>query len=293
MTTRTGAYPIGFRRGNSDWQNDTKAWLAWAKASGFAHLDLKAASREELSAVAAAGLGVGSIDLIDFGKLMVSDGGKRKELIARNVAHIKEMAAAGPKVFFTCVIPDDPTRPRAENYALALEVFAPIAQAADEAGATIAIEGWPGRAPHYWTLCCTPETVRSFIRDLRCRSIGINYDPSHLIRLGVDHIRFLNEFVERVWHVHAKDTEIIPEAVYEYGLYQSGVFAKNRVYGELAWRYTIPGSGCTRWTEVLKILSKAGYKGKVSIELEDENFFGTEDAEKAGLLHSLAFMRGV
>jgi sugar phosphate isomerase/epimerase len=207
---------------------------------------------------------------------------------------VKEIGGEGAdraKVFFTCVIPGDASKPRGENYKLAVECFAPIAHAADEVGAKLAIEGWPGGAPHYANLCCTPETMRAFTRDVGSESIGVNYDPSHLIRLGVDHIRFLEEFVDRVWHVHAKDAEIIAESAYELGLYQGSAFEKPHGFGEFAWRYTLPGHGAARWRDIFDVLKDAKYNGVVSIELEDENFNGSEDGEKKGFLESLAFLK--
>jgi sugar phosphate isomerase/epimerase len=294
MPTRTGNFALGFRRGWSDWQkNDLKALAAWAKQNGFDRIDLGRATKEDMDTLRAAGLDAGSVDLVDFGKIMATDAGQRKEAIEKNVAYVKEAAAAGAKVFFTCIIPGDPAKKRSENYALAVETFAPIANACDAAGACLAIEGWPGGGPHLANLCCNPETYRAFIKDLGCKSTGVNYDPSHLIRMGIDHIRFLREFAPRVWHVHAKDTELIPEAVYELGLYQGSAFAKGHGFGEHVWRYTIPGQGCARWVEICSILKSAGYKGALSVELEDENFNGSEAGEKAGLLHSLAFLKGV
>jgi sugar phosphate isomerase/epimerase len=124
--------------------------------------------------------------------------------------------------------------------------------------------------------------------------VAINYDPSHLIRLGVDPIRFLQEFIRFIPHVHAKDTELFPEAVYELGLYQDSVSPQRppHRYGAHTWRYTIPGHGQARWTEIFRILRDNHYRGVVSVELEDENFIGSEADEKAGLLHSLNFLRG-
>ena len=60
---------------------------------------------------------------------------------------------------------------------------------------------------------------------------------------------------------------------------------------EFSWRYTIPGHGCGRWIEIFKALKGANFKGAVCVELEDENFNGTEDGEKAALIHSLNFLR--
>jgi sugar phosphate isomerase/epimerase len=194
------------------------------------------------------------------------------------------------KIFFT-VVGGDPSKKRAENYKIAVDSFAPIAEAAAAAGASVAVEGYPGGPPHLALLCTTPETCREFLKDLP-RGLTLNYDPSHLIRLGVDHVRFLKEFISHVVHVHGKDTELFPEAVYEFGLYQPAAFTPGHSFGEYAWRYTIPGHGVARWTEIFKTLAANQYRGLVSIELEDENFNGTEDGDKAGLVNSLNFLRG-
>lgn len=291
MNTRTGQFPIGFRRGWTDWQKkDIQSLAAWAKQAGFAAVDLGHATADDVKALKSAGLRLGSVDLIDFGNLMHDDPGKRKELIAQNVAYVKEAAGLGAKAFFTVVIPGDPSKPRAENYKLAVEVYSPIANECAKQGVALAVEGWPGGAPWFSSLCCSPETVRRFLKDVG-PGAGLNYDPSHLIRLRVDHIRFLHEFVGQVKHVHAKDTEIDEDALYEFGT-QSATFAQPRGFGEWTWRYTIPGHGVTRWTEVFRILEQHHYQGIVSVELEDERFNGTDDGEKAGLGYSLAFLRG-
>ena len=292
MTTRSG-FPIGFRRGWSDWQkNDLKTLAAWAKQSGFDAVDLTRATADDIKTLASAGLRLGSVDLIDFGNLMHNDAGKRKELIAQNVAYVKEIAATGAtKNFFTVVIPGDPAKKRSENYDLMLEAYGPIAEACKNAGASLAVEGWPGGAPYFASLVCTPETVRSFLKDIG-PAAGLNYDPSHLIRLGVDHVRFLKEFVPHVKHVHAKDTDVDADALYEFGT-QPATFAKPHGFGEWTWRYTIPGHGVARWKEITSILKTAGYTGVISVELEDEHFNGTEAGEKAALVHSLHVLQGV
>jgi sugar phosphate isomerase/epimerase len=291
--TRTGNYAIGFRRGWSDWQkNDLKSLAQWAKASGFEAIDLTGrASSDDVRTLNAAGLKLWSVDLLDFGQIMSTDAGKRKDLVAQNVAYVKEMAGAGAKAFFTCIIPGDPSAKRADNYKLGVECFTPIAHACRDAGAAMVIEGWPGGGPHFATLCCNPETYRAFLKDVG-PGAAINYDPSHLIRLRIDHIRFLREFAPHVKHVHGKDTDLNEDEFYEVGT-QDSIFTKPHGFGQWGWRYTIPGHGQTRWTEALKILNAAGFKGIVSIELEDENFNGSEAGEKAGLLNSLAFLKSV
>jgi sugar phosphate isomerase/epimerase len=292
MPTRTGNFPIGFRRGWGDWQRpDLKALCDWAKGAGFEVLDLGWATPADIRTVESSGLRLGSVDLLDFGSILHSDEAKRREHVAGNVAYVKEVSAAGAKLFFTAIIPGDPTRKRSENYALAVETYGPIVDAIRSAGAKLVIEGWPGRAPHYPSLCCTPETCRAFLRDAG-EGVGLNYDPSHLIRLGVDPLRFLREFCPHVHHAHAKDAQLIAEAAYEFGLYQPAALVEPPWrFGEHAWRYTIPGHGQMDWGEAFRILSEGGYAGAVCVELEDDHFNGTEAGEKLGLTRSLEFLR--
>jgi sugar phosphate isomerase/epimerase len=289
MKTRTGNFPIGFRLGWSEWYKNLPALAAWAKESSFEAIDLGAYSPEASNALQSAGLKVGTVDLLSFGKLSSTDEGARRELIAKNIEYIQTTAAAGAKLFFT-IIPGEPGKPRSENYKLAVETFQPLAEAADKAGATIVIEGYPGGPPHYAVLCCTPESCRAILRDCG-PGMGLNYDPSHLIRLGVDPIRFLNEFVPYIHHVHGKDTELFAEAQYEFGIYQDSVFQKPHGFGQNVWRYTIPGHGQMPWSTAFAILKEAEYDGVVSIELEDEHYNGSEAGERAGLLASLDFLK--
>lgn len=292
MHTRTGNFPIGFRRGWGDWQRgDVAALAGWAKAAGFGHLDLGWATPADVGAIHAAGLRVGSCDLLDYSNLLSTDPAKRRDSLERNLAYVASTAAAGCRVFFTVVVPGDPARPRGESYRDALDGYAPICQAVADAGAVLAIEGAPGRWPHYPNLCCTPETVRAFLRDIKVPGVGLNYDPSHLVRLGVDPIRFLREFAAHVHHVHAKDTRLLPDAAYEYGIHQPAAFAEPHRWGEQAWRYTLPGHGVTPWGEVLTVLKETGYRGAISVELEDEDVNGDEAREKRGLAESLEFLR--
>jgi sugar phosphate isomerase/epimerase len=288
MPTRTGNYPIGFRRGWSDWQKNSANLVKWAKENQFEAVDLNRATADDVKLLKDAGLRLGSVDLLQLGDITHPDTAKRKEIIAANIAYVKEAAGWGAKIFFT-IVGGDPTKKRSENYKIAVEAFSPIAETVASVGAKIAIEGYPGGPPHYALLCTTPETYRAFLKDIP-KGMAVNYDPSHLIRLRVDHIRFLHEFALHVVHVHGKDTELFPETQYELGLYQGSAFEPGHGFGDHVWRYTIPGHGVTRWTEVFKILKGAGYSGIVSIELEDENFNGSEAGEKAGLVYSRSFL---
>lgn len=292
MGTRTGQFPIGFRRGGG-WQDNTSELAAWAGEAGFDAIDLGRATKEDIQILRDNGLQVGTCDVLDMGAFASPDEGERKATVDKNIDYIKEIAALGVDRFFVCLVPRDATKTRAENYDYALKSLDPLAHVAADVGACIVIEGWPGGFPYHPTPCCNPETYRRIINDINCPGVGVNYDPSHLIRMGIDHIRFLEEFLPHVGHVHAKDTEILTEALYEYGTLQTSAFEDCFHCGENYWRYTIPGHGQARWLRAFEMLVAANWKGIISIELEDNSFHGSPEADKQGYLCSKVFLETV
>jgi len=286
FTTRTGSFPIGFRRGWSDWQRDLDSLIAWAKTSNLSVVDLGSDADVSGAAVVAAGLTVGSADLPSWGGLITADVAKREEAVAKQAAYVEACAGHGIRNYFLVMLPEDPSKSRLENFGLMVEGLNLLTPHLEKHGGRLVIEGWPGPG----ALCCTPEGYRGVIKEVPSASVGINFDPSHLIRMGIDPIRFVDEFAERVYHVHGKDTEILSEGIYEYGTEQPATFSKGHGFGAHHWRYTIPGHGQTRWTRAFETLKYAGYDGAVSIELEDENFNGSEEGEKQGILSGAAFL---
>jgi sugar phosphate isomerase/epimerase len=289
--TRTGNFAIGFRRGWSDWQKNLPNIISFAKSNGFEAIDVGDLSAEQIKPILAAGLSIGSVDLKQPWKaICYADAGKRKEAIAAAAEHIKSVAELGIRNFFTVVFPDDDARDVKENFKLAVEGYGALADAIKATGARIVMEGYPGSYPHYPALCCTPIQLRAFFKETKSSALAINFDPSHLIRMGIDPVRFLGEFASWVGHVHAKDTEVIDEEIYEFGTLQQANLAAPKGFGGLFWRYTIPGHGIARWGKMLGLLTAAGYQGAVSIELEDVDFNGSEEGEKRGLLASRDFL---
>lgn len=286
MKTRTGNFPIGFRQMNRQWQRDISSLVEWSLANDLEVIDLTNDSPAAVKTVTEAGLRVGSIDLPDNKGMIAADPARRTEALARNIHFIRACAEAGPQNFFAVMAPEDPDLPRSQNYGYMVESFAELAPVLEETGSHYVIEGWPGPG----ALCCTPETYRAFFRDVPSPSMSVNYDPSHLIRMGIDPLRFLTEFVDRVHHVHGKDTQILAENLYEFGHEQPATFAEPIAYGAQSWRYTIPGHGLFRWGDGLRILADNNYTGAVSIELEDANFNGPEESAKQGILHGARFL---
>jgi len=282
LKTRTGQFPIGFRRGGWSWQSDISTAIDWAKSHGFGVLDLSR-NADEIASVTKAGLRVGSVDLLEWQGLISADASKRAESIDRNNRYIAE---CGAQNYFAVMIPADQSLPRKENLEYMIDSLNKIAPELEAAGGRLGIEGWPGAG----SLVCTPETFRATFAACPSPSIGINYDPSHLLRMGIDPIRFLNEFVSRVGHVHGKDTEILTADLYEYGYELPAAYKQDPPFGSTAWRYTIPGHGETHWQEVFRILKANNYAGAVSIELEDKNYNGSSEGEQKGLIEGAQFL---
>ena len=288
MKTATGNFPLGWRRRNFAWEQDLDSMIAWALDNQLEVIDLGRDADKDTRAVVEAGLRVGSADLAVWTEMMSPDAGARRDAVAQNADYIRACVAAGASTFFICMIPEDPARPRAENFAYMVESYGELKAVFEANDASLVIEGWPGPG----SLVCTPETYRAFIEQVGSPNMGVNYDPSHLLRMGIDPIRFLNEFIDHVFHVHGKDCIIIDENLYQYGNLQEATFGAPYKYGGMNWRYTIPGHGASDWKIILQTLQESGYSGCVSIELEDHYYDDTEYDQKQGVLQGVKFLAG-
>lgn len=285
LVTKTGGFPIGFRQGWTEWFKDIEGMVAWTKANNLSVIDLGGNCVPHLPIMKANGIRVGSADLQDWHGLMSEDSSHQKASLEANEKFISECAEFGVTNYFAVMLPKDAAKPRSENFALMMNSLEKLAKILEANNGKLVIEGWPGAG----ALCCTPEGYRACLKDTS-DAIGINFDPSHLIRMGVDPIRFLREFPNRVFHVHGKDCFVDQEALYNFGTEQPATFCKGHDFGNSVWRYTIPGHGQTPWVTVFEILKAAGYQGAVSIELEDENFNGSEAGEKLGIVTGAAVL---
>jgi sugar phosphate isomerase/epimerase len=88
--------------------------------------------------------------------------------------------------------------------------------------------------------------------------LGLEFDPSHLVRQYIDYTRAAWEFRNRILGVHAKDTEIIEPVLQQVG-----------IHGKGWWRYRIPGQGLIDWPKFITVLLQTGYHGGIAVEHED------------------------
>lgn len=170
----------------------------------------------------------------------------------------------------------------AENLALGEQELPPLVEYAGERGVRLVVENCPmeGWHPDLYpaNLAYSPELWEWMF------SLGLylNYDPSHLVWLGIDPVTALRPYADRVLHVQAKDTEVDLAARSRFG-----VFGRTRdrhdAWDTGWWRYRVPGRGQVDWRGVIDVLDECGFEGVVSVEHEDPVWSGTEDKIKQGL----------
>ncbi|QIG43338.1 sugar phosphate isomerase/epimerase [Nocardioides anomalus] len=169
----------------------------------------------------------------------------------------------------------------AENMRLAEKVLPPLVSYAAERGVRLVIENCPmeGWHPDGYpaNLAYSPE-LWGWLADL---GLWLNYDPSHLVWQGIDPVAALDDHVDRVLHVQAKDVELDPWARNRYGVFGRVIDKQEWVSGW--WRYRIPGLGEVDWRRVVDTLHQAGYDGVVSVEHEDPVWSGSLERVQQGL----------
>ncbi|MDQ1731498.1 MAG: hypothetical protein QOK10_1657, partial [Pseudonocardiales bacterium] len=161
----------------------------------------------------------------------------------------------------------DPSKSVSENLAEAVEVFKPLVERAGERGVKIVIEncvmegwhpdGYPGN------LAYSPELWEWMF------SIGLylNYDPSHLVWMGIDPVAALRPYVDKVAHAQAKDIQVFPEQRNRYG-YPGKAITRDNPWDVGWWRYRVPGLGQVDWRAVIDTLYEGGFDGVLSVEHE-------------------------
>src|ERR1019366_8544396 len=95
--------------------------------------------------------------------------------------------------------------------------------------------------------------------------IGLQFDPSHLVWQFMDPVQAARDFVDKIYDVHLKDTEILWHVVRRAGI--------QPVNNARWWRFRVPGEGSVDWKGLFSVLAEAGYSGGMNIENEDEFYY--------------------
>ncbi len=279
---------IGLRiPGNLSRDMPFNEFAGWCKETGFDSIDLNRADADAVQTLHASGLTLGTIDLSGTQALLSPDATEREQGVEAVCKTLADIHAVGGDKAFVVFFPKNSRQSRLDSFENWKLSFPAVLAEAERLGVRLALEGWPG--PDDSALGVTPETLRAMFAAFPSENFGVNYDPSHLVRVGVDHLRFLDEFAGQVIHAHGKDTVIDAEGRYRYGTLGT-TFDKSPGFGSGDWRYCIPGEGTVNWANVCGRLHRAGYNGVLSLELEDMRYNGTAEGEKRGLTRAREFL---
>jgi sugar phosphate isomerase/epimerase len=206
---------------------------------------------------------------------------RRTEIAAHVIRAIDAAALLGVETVGT-FIGRHPGLSVKENIELAEQTLPRLVDHAGERGVKIIIEncvmegwhpdGYPGNiaySPELW------EWMFSL-------GLYLNYDPSHLLWIGIDPVTALKPYVDRIPHAQAKDTQLDPAARNRYGFFGK-TLSREHPWDEGWWRYRVPGLGQVDWSGVVDALYEGGFTGVLSVEHEDPVWGGTEEKVKQGL----------
>ncbi len=134
----------------------------------------------------------------------------------------------------------------------------------------------------------SPELWEALFNEVP-ENLGLNFDPSHLYWLGIDYDRAARDFADRIFHVHAKDAEVLGDGKYRYGVLAQQL--GDNPWHSGWWRYRMPGKGGIDWAAFIGTLQEIGYDDVVSIEHEDPEYEGSEEKVREGLIVGLEHLR--
>jgi sugar phosphate isomerase/epimerase len=174
-----------------------------------------------------------------------------------------------------------------DNWPRLLETWKPLVKFAEGNGIRIGIENcpmlfsrdeWPGGK----NIATSPKLWRRLFSDIGSNSLGLNYDPSHMIWQQMDYLQPMREFKDRLFHIHAKDVRLDRQRLDEVG-----ILAHPNEYHTPK----LPGLGDVNWGKFFSVLTDVGYRGPVCIEVEDRAYEASLDSRKASLVQSHSFLR--
>lgn len=164
-------------------------------------------------------------------------------------------------------------------------VWSPIAAEAEQHELKIAFEnctmfrGYPIRGIN---IAHTPHAYDLMFEAVPSSALGIEFDPSHLVKQRIDPVGFIRCYGERILHVHAKDHEWLPELLERHGCLSLRASRDRHV-----------GKGQVDWADCITALRESGYEGALSIEGEHDPECHTPEEEEKGLADAVALLRSL
>ena len=161
----------------------------------------------------------------------------------------------------------------ADGFRDIVKLWSPIFDVFDKNGVKFALEVHPTEiAFDFYT------TQRLFEAFEERPTLGLNFDPSHLVWQGMEPHLFIREFADRIYHVHMKDAAVNLDG-------RAGILGSHLPFGDLrrGWNFRSLGHGDVNFEDIIRELNAIGYSGPLSVEWEDNgmdrDFGGRESLE--------------
>ena len=255
------------------------------KYAGVTHLDVSDFTVEQAAGVRAI-VEKSGVFISGFGYYPnpLDPNPEHRDLVVNHLLKVIRAAALLDIPVVNTFIGRDPAQTVEANLLVLPTVWNPIVELARTVNVKLGIEHcpmlfsndeWPGGK----NVASSPAVWRHLFELYPDGTIGLNFDPSHLVAQFIDAPRALREFGKHIIHVHAKDERIDRERLYEVG-----------VHG-LGWhKPKLPGLGDVEWGSFFAALTDTGYNGPVCIEVEDKAYEGTLDDRKRALRQSKKYL---
>ncbi|MFQ3535941.1 MAG: sugar phosphate isomerase/epimerase family protein [Aggregatilineales bacterium] len=152
----------------------------------------------------------------------------------------------------------------------------PILDVFDEVGVCFALEVHPTEIAY--DIVTTHKAMAAIKRR---PAFGINFDPSHLNHQFIDPVAFIEEFADRIYHVHIKDSLKRLDG-------RRSILASHLAFGDRrrGWDFVSPGRGEIDFEQIVRSLNAVGYSGPLSVEWEDSGM-----AREAGAAEAVQVVR--
>jgi len=197
------------------------------------------------------------------------------------IDHIKNVIAGAKKLGVKNVgtfIGRDKNKSVDENFQAFEEIWPDIIRFAEKNDVRVCIENcpmyfsqdeWPGGN----NLASSPALWRRMFATIDSGCFGLAYDPSHLVWQGMDYIKPLYDFRDKIFYVHLKDAKVFKDKIDEYGILTPPLTFHTP---------KLPGLGDIDWVKFISALRDVRYDGYACLEVEDKSFEDTlEDRKNA------------
>jgi len=159
----------------------------------------------------------------------------------------------------------------ADGFKEIVDLWTPIFDEFDKCGVRFALEVHPTEiAFDYYS---SERLLKEFKNR---KTLGFNFDPSHLIWQGVTPHIFVRDFASKIYHVHMKDAAVTPDG-------KAGILGSHITFGDTrrGWNFVSLGHGSVDFDKIIRELNAINYKGPLSVEWEDsgmEREYGAKEA---------------